>query len=120
MHNGDASKHVRVLRPLLGTDMYTEMLRCEDQPQQVPACSPDGSMVCVFSSPTASIEVHDTNSGQLKMSQAISMPLHGPDESLGAVEINWSGCGRELLVKAYASNGYSTCLRTIQLVTLYT
>ena len=112
-----ASEHVRVLRPLLGTDMHTEALRCENQPQQIPACSPDGSMVCSLSSACDSIEVHDIRSGQLKMRQAVHMPVYGPGESSREVALNWSACGRWLLVKVFVN---CARLKVIQLVTLYT
>ena len=118
-----ASEHVRVLRPLLGSDSYTTVLRCDDHPQKVPACSPDGSMMCTFSRACDSIEVHDMRCGQLKMRQAIPMPAYGAEESLEEVALDWSACGRWLLAKVFVSKGYhcfDNTLKSIHLVTLYT
>ena len=118
-NNVMASEQVRVVTPLSGSDMYTEVLRCDNQPQHAPACSPDGSLVCICSSSHGSIEIYDTRSGQLKVRQPVCMPAYEPGEKLGQVIVNWSGCGRWLLAKVFVSKDFSTWLKLIQLVTLY-
>ena len=119
-----APKHVRVATPLSGTggpwnEIYTEVLRCDKQPRHAPACSPDGSMVCIWSSSHGSFEIYDTRSGQLEVRQHVCMPAYEPGEKLGQVIVNWSGCGHWLLAKVFVSKASNTWLKLIQLVTLY-
>ena len=94
---------------------YKEVLRCERQFGLFPTLSPDGAFMCSFEPLGASINVHDTHSGQLMLAQSLCHPdgVQAPEPLQGAREVNafnleymqWSACGRKLCIAATWGNG---------------
>ena len=104
-HSEAASQHawcLRAFRQQAGSSTCTQVLRCEGQLDQEPACSPDGAFLaaCHSEGASACINVHDQRSGKPVFSQAISLPKHVQCEQAEhrRVAIWWSSCGSRILV----------------------
>ena len=95
---------LQVFKPQRGCSSCSELLKREGQPNQEPACSPDGRFVClVCHSDDAGITVgvHDTVIGKVMLTQAIGSP-DDVQQRWGvrnSMAIWWSSCGSRLLVR---------------------
>ena len=93
--------------------LYEEMMRNDPPNATLPAVSPDGVFMCMFSPSAATIGVYDTRSGQLLSTLAVpalgSTQDQRPDTH---VFLWWSTCGHRLLVRIL--NGLLEQMQVVQ------
>ena len=121
---GECMQALQVFRPQAGCCSCSEVLKCEDQPEQDCACSPDGRFMCaVHDSDGAGItvSVHDILSGKVVRTQAVCLPddvqqlLQQPFSGRSKA-VWWSSCGYSLLVQTsvWAHDRISAYLTVLQ------
>ena len=105
-HSEAAAQHarcLRVFRQQAGSSTCTQVLKCEGQLDQEPACSPDGAFLaaCHADGASTSIKVHDQRSGKLVFTQAISLPedVQHQQGDHRRRAIWWNSSGSRILVR---------------------
>ena len=96
---------------------YEEVLGQASGEAPLPALSPDGMFMCMYSPSAATLGVHDTRSGQLLSTLAVTAPEaeQGQQPHTDAA-LWWSSCGNRLLVRTTSVWDYSRLLERIQVV----
>ena len=96
---------------------YEEVLGQAGGEASLPALSPDGVFMGMVSPSAAAVGVHDTRSGQLLSTMAVTVPeAEQGQEPHTEVALWWSTCGHRLLVRITSVWDFSRLLERIQVV----
>ena len=95
-----------MFRPQPGSASCSEVLKVEGRPDQKPACSPHGRVMCEprhSDGHGISVSVHDLSTGQVVLTQAVYLPEDAQELLVlqhggKSMAVWWSSCGSVVLI----------------------